>query len=567
MTLLSVRDLAIGFGARGHETPVVQGVSFDLDPGETIAIVGQSGSGKSVTAMAINRLIEDAGGRILGGAMLLDGKTDLVAATEAEMQRLRGREIGMIFQEPMTSLNPVLKVGTQISEIYLKRHGMTRKAARDAAVRALDRVRIPDARRRLDEAPHQMSGGMLQRIMIAMALAGEPRLLIADEPTTALDVTIQAQILALLAELKRELQTGLIFITHDIGLVAGFADRAVVMQDGETVESGPIDCVLDAPTHAYTRHLLDAVPHFQDGKSVRNDARAGPRKPTLAVRDLTVRFPVGGGFLRRPTGAVHAVEGVTFDLAPGETLGIVGESGSGKSTTARAILDLVRPTGGEIEGQGAKAVQMVFQNPNASLNPRMTVAALLAEPVIAEGGKVDAKVRDRMRMLLQKVDLPEASLSRYPHAFSGGQRQRLCIARALMPGPDVVVLDEAVSALDVSVQAKVLDLLIDLQRDLGLAYVFVTHDMAVVERISHRIAVLYGGRIVEIGDARAVLANPRHPYTQKLIAAVPSIARRRVDYSLATEEVPLLVRDKGWEPQPQIWDDHGPDHRTAREPA
>ena len=561
MTLLSIRDLRVGFGT----TEVVRGVSLELAAGETLAIVGESGSGKSVTAMSVNRLVDYGGGRILGGAILLDGRTDIATATEAEMERLRGREIGMIFQEPMTSLNPVLKVGTQIGEIFAKRHGLSGRAVRQAAIRALERVRIPDAARRLDQAPHQMSGGMLQRIMIAMALAGEPRLLIADEPTTALDVTIQAQILALLAEMKRETGMGLIFITHDIGLVAGIADRVAVMQGGRVVETGAADDVFDRPQHDYTRHLLNAVPHFRGGQSARRDAVRDGRAPALAVENLGVHFPVGGGFLRRAKGNVHAVDGVSFDLVPGETLGIVGESGSGKSTTARAILDLVRPTSGRVEGAGGHAVQMVFQNPNASLNPRMTVRTLLSEPVIAAGRRVDAEAEARMRMLLGKVDLPQDALGRYPHEFSGGQRQRICIARALMPDPKVLVLDEAVSALDVSVQARVLDLLVDLQRDMGLAYLFVSHDMAVVERIAHRIAVIYAGRIVEIGAARSVLSDPRHPYTRKLIAAVPSIEKRRVDFALETDEVPSTLRPAGWEPPPQVWQEHGADHRVALE--
>ncbi|MBF9044077.1 dipeptide ABC transporter ATP-binding protein [Rhodobacterales bacterium HKCCE4037] len=564
MTLLSVRDLRVGFGKPGHETEVVHGVDLDVAAGETLAIVGESGSGKSVTAMSINRLVDYGGGRILGGAILLDGTIDIATAPEAALTGLRGREIGMIFQEPMTSLNPVLKVGTQIGEIFAKRHGLSGRAVRTAAIEALERVRIPDAARRLDQAPHQMSGGMLQRIMIAMALAGKPRLMIADEPTTALDVTTQAQILALLAEMQDETGMGLIFITHDIGVVAGIADRVAVMQKGHIVESGPLDDIIDRPQHPYTRHLLEAVPHFRWGSAARQDTVRRPETRSaqaLSVEDLSVRFPVGGGFLRQAQGYVHAVDDISFDLLPGETLGIVGESGSGKSTTARAILDLVQPTGGRVSGADGHAVQMVFQNPNASLNPRMDVRTLLSEPIIAAGRRVDASALDRMRMLLHKVDLPEDSLTRYPHEFSGGQRQRICIARALMPEPKTLVLDEAVSALDVSVQARVLDLLVDLQRDFDLAYLFVSHDMAVVERIAHRIAVIYAGRIVEMGDARSVLSDPQHPYTQKLISAVPTIERRRVEFALDTEEVPSTLRPLGWQAPPQHWQDHGPDHR------
>ncbi|MEM7721281.1 MAG: ABC transporter ATP-binding protein [Pseudomonadota bacterium] len=572
MTLLSVRDLRVGFGKPGLETEVVHGVDLDLAAGETLAIVGESGSGKSVTAMAINRLVDFGGGHILGGSILLDDKTDLVTATEADLSRLRGGEIGMIFQEPMTSLNPVLKVGTQIGQVFAKRHGLGGRAVRDAAIRALERVRIPDAARRLDQAPHQLSGGMLQRVMIAMALAGEPRLLIADEPTTALDVTIQAQILALLAEMKRETDMGLMFITHDIGVVAGIADRVAVMQHGRLVESGPVDQIIDHPQHDYTRHLLNAVPHFRWGRAARGDAIRGTNtadrpKPALKVDNLSLRFSIGGGFLRKARQVVHAVEDVSFDLIPGEALGIVGESGSGKSTTARAILDLVRPTEGQVTGADGRVVQIVFQNPNASLNPRMTVRTLLSEPIIAAGQHVGPEAVDRMRMLLDKVDLPPDAMTRYPHEFSGGQRQRICIARALMPDPRTVVLDEAVSALDVSVQGRVLDLLIDLQRDFNLAYLFVSHDMAVIERIAHRIAVIHAGRIVEIGTAHSVLSEPQHPYTQKLISAVPTIERRRVDFTIDTEDVPTTLRPLGWRPPAQSWHSHGPDHHFVVDPA
>ncbi|MEM1274379.1 MAG: ABC transporter ATP-binding protein [Pseudomonadota bacterium] len=564
--LLSVRDLRVGFGARPEENTVVHGVSFDLAPGETLAIVGESGSGKSVTAMSLNRLVDFGGGSVLGGRIDFadaDGTvTDLAQADEHVLERVRGRQIGMIFQEAMTSLNPVLSIGAQIEEIFRLQHGLGRAAAKEAARAALERVRIPDAERRLSYAPHQLSGGMQQRVMIAIALASNPRLLIADEPTTALDVTIQAQIMGLLSQMKQETGTGLIFITHDIGLVAGFADRIMVMQNGEVVEQGDLDLVLDRPQHPYTRHLLEAVPHFSDGKSARSDHATGPAavKPrALTVEDLTVRFPVKSGPLRRRSGNVHAVEGVSFDLFKGETLGIVGESGSGKSTTARAILELVRPTRGRIsagrtvDGETTKPVQMVFQNPNASLNPRLTVGQLLAEPLIAIGHKVDRLARDRMAALIDRVGLPNDALARYPHEFSGGQRQRLCIARALVLNPSILVLDEAVSALDVSVQARVLDLLMDLQHEFALSYLFVSHDMAVVERIAHRIAVIYAGSIVEIGKTAEVLAAPKHSYTKQLISAVPSIHRRRHAFSVDTRSVPSLIRPLDWEPDPAPW--------------
>ncbi|AJY47000.1 ABC transporter ATP-binding protein [Martelella endophytica] len=575
--LVSVSDLRVGFGKAPEKNEVVRGVSFDLEAGETLAIVGESGSGKSVTSLCLNRLVDFGGGRITGGRIdytLADGSTvDLASLPEKRLTGIRGREIGMIFQEPMTSLNPVHTIGEQIAESFRLHHGLTGKQAMNAAKDALERVRIPDAARRLKYHPHQLSGGMLQRVMIATALSCNPRLLIADEPTTALDVTVQAQILALLTELKRESDMGLIFITHDIGLVAGIADKVMVMQQGEVVEQGATDDVLDNPQHAYTRHLLKAVPHFADGRAVRSDfSRRPAAAPALAVENLTVRFPVTSGLFKKQSGAVHAVDGIDFDLMPGETLGIVGESGSGKSTTARAIMGLTKPTrgtfslgeGGRVTGHG-DPIQMVFQNPYASLNPRLRVDSILAEPVIATGGRLNAETRARMTELLKRVGLPENALMRYPHEFSGGQRQRLCIARALMLKPSVVVLDEAVSALDVSVQAMVLELLTELQRDMNLSYLFVTHDMAVVERIAHRIAVVYAGQIVEIGDAASVLSSPKHSYTKRLISAVPNIDRRRQDYRIDTTDVPSLVRPAGYEPPKAEWLTFGDDHKARAE--
>ncbi|PDQ22828.1 ABC transporter ATP-binding protein [Mesorhizobium sanjuanii] len=578
--LLSVSGLSVGFGRTPQANEVVRGVSFELADGETLAIVGESGSGKSVTALSINRLVDFGGGRITGGSIKLkraDGSVlDLTAASEPQLTKIRGAEIGMIFQEPMTSLNPVLTIGTQIEESFRLHRGLTGRQATAAAKEALDRVRIPDAARRLKYTPNQLSGGMLQRVMIATALACNPRLLIADEPTTALDVTVQAQIMALLAELKRETGMSMIFITHDIGLVAGIADKIMVMQGGVAVEQGELNQILDQPRHAYTRHLLQDVPHFASGRATRSDGRrdkALDTEPALKVNDLVVRFPVKSGFFGRATGAVHAVDGVDFDLMPGETLAIVGESGSGKSTTARAVLGLVRSTRGSFSasvrkataGQSALPIQMVFQNPYASLNPRLTIESILAEPMIATGGRLGSAARAKMATLLKRVGLPENSLERYPHEFSGGQRQRLCIARALMLNPSVVVLDEAVSALDVSVQARVLELLVDLQREFGLAYLFISHDMAVVERIAHRIAVIYAGQIVEIGDARSVLSAPKHAYTKKLIAAVPAIDRRRERFELDTRQVPSLVRPLGFEPAPARWEQFGVDHRVRVE--
>ncbi|HWV22536.1 MAG TPA: ABC transporter ATP-binding protein [Devosia sp.] len=570
--LLSVRDLRVGFGQNPAANEVVKGVSFDLAPGETLAIVGESGSGKSVTALSVNRLVDFGGGRITNGSVLLqrsDGSTlDVARSDEKILRTIRGRDVGMIFQEPMTSLNPVHTIGAQIEEAFRLNRGLRGAEAERAALDVLERVRIPDAKSRLSYYPHQLSGGMRQRVMIAMALASSPRLLIADEPTTALDVTVQAQIMALLAELRAETGMSMIFITHDIGLVAGIADRIMVMQHGIAVEQNVTDAVLDNPQHDYTKHLLNAVPHFTSGKAVRSDSeRSATSEPIIKVDDLVVRFPVKKG-LFKPRGAIHAVDGVSFDLMPGETLAIVGESGSGKSTTARAILGLAEKHRGAIAakpGRSRRPIQMVFQDPFASLNPRLNVEALMAEPAIANGQKLDDALRDRMRFLLDRVGLPADVLTRYPHQFSGGQRQRLCIARVLMLNPDVVVLDEAVSALDVSVQARVLDLLVDLQREFSLAFLFISHDMAVVERIAHRIAVMYAGQIVEIGEARSVLADPQHSYTKRLISAVPAIERRRQHFALDATQVPSLVRPAGYEPPPANWREAGQDHRVRIE--
>jgi peptide/nickel transport system ATP-binding protein/glutathione transport system ATP-binding protein len=571
-TLLDVQNLHVGFGRDPLANEVVHGVSFALDAGKTLAIVGESGSGKSVTALSINRLVDFGGGRITSGSITLRrgdaSVADIAGANEAALTKLRGRDIGMIFQEPMTSLNPVHTVGAQIEEAFRINRGLHGAAATAAAKEALERVRIPDAAQRLRYYPHQLSGGMRQRVMIAMALASNPRLLIADEPTTALDVTVQAQIMALLAELREELGMAMIFITHDIGLVAGIADDIMVMQNGRVVEQGSLNDVLDHPQADYTKHLLSAVPHFNHGRATREDGKRDGTPPVVEVENLVVRFPVAKGLFRRASGAVHAVDGVDFEIVPGETLAIVGESGSGKSTTARALLKLTKAARGRIEVRSSRSrrpVQMVFQDPFASLNPRLDVKALLAEPAIAAGQRVDAALVDRMKALLARVGLPEDALARYPHQFSGGQRQRLCIARALMLNPDVVVLDEAVSALDVSVQARVLDLLIDLQREFGLAYLFISHDMAVVERIAHRIAVMYAGQIVEIGDARAVLSAPQHSYTRRLIAAVPAIERRRQKFTVDATQVPSLVRPEGFEPPPAAWREAGADHRVRVE--
>ncbi len=564
-TLLEVHDLHVGFPDN-----VVHGVSFHLVRGETLAIVGESGSGKSVTALCLNRLIDHAGGRITSGSIVFHppgGRSiDLHTADQRTLERLRGNEISMIFQEPMTALNPVHTIGRQVMEVFQLHRNLNRRQARDAMLRILTRVRIPDADRRQHYYPHQFSGGMRQRIMIAMAFACSPSILIADEPTTALDVTVQAQIMALLTQLRQEHGMASIFITHDMALVAQVADRVMVMQHGKVVETGAVDQVLSAPKHPYTQHLVGAVPHFRHGNATPpRETAAG--NALLSLHNVSVRFPIKSRWLRGDGGAVHAVEQLDIGLRRNETLALVGESGCGKSTTARAILGLTPHVHGTIdfdlptvEGDRSRPAQMVFQDAFASLNPRMRVKDLLLEPVIALRQHTPTQAIDGIVSLLERVGLDATALTKFPHEFSGGQRQRICIARALVSRPKIVVLDEAVSALDVSVQAQVIALLRELQREYGLSYIFISHDMGVVERIAHRVAVMYGGQIVEIGDAKAVLSNPAHAYSKRLIAAVPSIDRRNRDFPIDDLDLPSLIRPVGYTPPPAEWRSLGDDH-------
>ena len=564
--LLSVEALRVGFGGGRERAPAlaIDDLSFAIQPGESVALVGESGSGKSVTALSIMRLIEREGGQILGGRIVLsDGEApavDLAKADEPTMRRLRGDRIAMIFQEPMTSLNPVLTIGLQLAEVLELHRGMSRTAALAEARRLLDRVRIPDAARRLAQFPHELSGGMRQRVMTAMALLCRPALLIADEPTTALDVTVQAQILALMDELRREIGMSLLFITHDLGVVAEIADRVVVMRHGVKREEASVGDVFARPRDAYTRDLLAAVPRLGTGSPpAPRPTEAGP---VLSVRDLVKRFPVRRGLLRRTVAHVHAVEGVSFDLYPGETLAIVGESGCGKSTTGRTIARLIDASEGQVVLQGRdithlsrqamqplrRDIQFIFQDPYASLNPRLSALEAVTEPLaIHEPQLTHTQLRARAADLLVRVGLEEAHLDRFPHQFSGGQRQRLCIARALSVSPKVIVADEPVSALDVSVQAQVIALMKQLQEEIGLSYIFISHDMGVVERISHRVAVMYLGQIVEIGPTADVLREPRHPYTQRLLASVPipDPTRRRARTLPDTGDVPSAVRALG----------------------
>ncbi|MGA8031319.1 MAG: dipeptide ABC transporter ATP-binding protein [Casimicrobiaceae bacterium] len=622
--MLQVDGLCVEFATTDRTVSAVRNLSFGIGRGETVAVVGESGSGKSVTALSIMRLVEHGGGRIAGGRMLFarpgGTQVDLARADNATLRAIRGAEIAMIFQEPMTSLNPVFPVGEQIAESIRLHQRKDASGARTEALRMLEHVRIPEAHSVLDRYPHQLSGGMRQRVMIAMALACKPTLLIADEPTTALDVTIQAQILTLIRMLQDEMHMAVMFITHDMGVVAEVADRVVVMYQGEKVEEGATESVFAAPANPYTRALLAAVPRLgalqgEDaprrfpvapdiagpppsgapaataaaspgssgdivvGNKPAPRAEAPGRPPLLRVQGLTTRFDVRSGFLGRVRRRVHAVEQVSFDLAAGETLALVGESGCGKSTTGRSLLRLVDITSGEVLFDGRdiaklsgadlrplrRNMQMIFQDPFASLDPRLTVGFSIAEPLYIHGIASGHEAEDRVARLLERVGLAPDHARRYPHEFSGGQRQRIAIARALALEPRIIVADEAVSALDVSIQAQIVNLLLDLQAEFGVSFLFISHDMAVVERMSHRVAVMYLGQIVEIGPRRAVFGDPQHPYTRRLMAAVPVAdpAKRRRKRALSSEEIPSPIRDVGDEPRVAPLTEIAPGHFVA----
>ncbi|MEP4034035.1 ABC transporter ATP-binding protein [Roseibium polysiphoniae] len=558
-TVLSVRDLKTAVATPNGQKIVVDGLSFDLHEGETICIAGESGSGKSMTALSIMGLLPEPMARVAGGSIHL-GERELTGLKESEMRSVRGDDIAMIFQEPMTSLNPVLTIGRQLREAVLAHESVSRREADRRALDAMRAVRLSEPERRMTQHPHELSGGMRQRVMIAMALACHPKVLIADEPTTALDVTIQAQILQLMRDLQKETGTAIILITHDMGVVAEMADRVIIMQHGKIVEDNDVRPLFKNPRDPYTAELLAAVPKLgaTAGKDPAN-AHAGDTlsAKVLEVDDLTVRFDLKGGVLNRVVSRVHAVEGVSFEMARGETLGLVGESGCGKSTIGKALMNLV-PWEGSIRVSGEHVVkaktaaadrayrrnlQMVFQDPYASLDPRMTVGDLVGEPLVIHGLAKGQELQDRVAGLFRRVGLTPDQMRRHPHEFSGGQRQRICIARALALSPKVIIADESVSALDVSVQAQVLELLKELQDELGLAYLFISHDMAVVEQVSHRVAVMYLGQIVEMGTRRQIFENPQHPYTQKLMKAVPipDPARRREVFEIPSVEVPSPV--------------------------
>ncbi|MDX3750312.1 ABC transporter ATP-binding protein [Streptomyces sp. AK08-02] len=521
--LVEVDGLTVAFGS----LLAVDGLSFRLAKGAALGLVGESGSGKSTVASALLGLHRGTGAEV-GGTVRVAG-TDVQRAPEAELRRLRGAKAAMVFQDPLSSLDPYYAVGDQIAEVYRVHTKASRRAARARAVDVLDRVGIPDAVRRFRSRPHEFSGGMRQRALIAMALACEPDLLIADEPTTALDVTVQAQILDLLHTLREETGMGLLLVTHDVGVAAESVDDVLVMRHGRAVEHGPVAAVLGTPSEAYTRELLAAVPRV-DVRRVPQDS-SDAREVVLEAVGLRREFGRG----KR---AFAAVDDVSLTVRRGETLGIVGESGSGKTTLGRMLVGLLEPTVGEVRYEGhvrsgaGPAVQMVFQDPVSSLNPRRSVGESIADPLRARGEKDESRVRGRVGELLARVGLDPAHYDRYPHEFSGGQRQRVGIARALAAEPRVIVCDEPVSALDVTTQAQVVALLGELQHELGLALVFVAHDLAVVRQVSDRVAVMRRGRIVESGPADEVYDNPRDPYTRQLLAAVPALdpeiaARRR----------------------------------------
>ncbi len=532
--LLKVDNLRVSFISREREFEAVRGVSFEVNKGETLGIVGESGSGKSVTARSIMRLLPSPPSLLKDGDIQFLGM-DMVGKSDKEMENIRGKDISMIFQDPMTSLNPTIRIGNQMTETMLKHNkDLSKQTAKAEAIELLKLVGIPNPEARYSQYPHEFSGGMRQRAMIAMALSCRPKLLIADEPTTALDVTIQAQILNLMKNMQERFGTSIILITHDLGVVAGMCDRVVVMKDGEIVEKGTTEEIFEQPKHPYTIKLLNALPKLHEKKKAKPAPRISeninPNEPLLQVRSLKQHFDMGKG------NVLKAVDDISFFIKPGETLGLVGESGSGKSTTGRAILRLNEPTAGEILYQGIpvdqlntkemkmmrRHMQMIFQDPYASLNPRFKVLDIIGQALdIHKLVKSKAERRERVEELLEMVGLDAAHAMRYPHEFSGGQRQRIGIARALAVEPKFIVCDEPLSALDVSIQAQIVKLLDDLQQRLGLTYLFIAHDLSMVKHISDRVAVMFGGKIVELAESEELYTNPQHEYTKSLLSAIP----------------------------------------------
>lgn len=577
-SLLEIKNLRTEFRTENETVTAVNGISFSVNKGETIGIVGESGSGKSVTSLSIMRLIASPPGKITGGEMLFNSATqgivDLASLPEKQLRKLRGNEIAMIFQEPMTSLNPVYTCGNQVMESLLLHKNLSRSAAKARTIELFKEVQLPRPEQLFDSYPHQLSGGQKQRVMIAMAISCNPSLLIADEPTTALDVTVQKSILELLQKLQQQYQMGILFITHDLGVIAELADKVVVMYRGSIVEQGTVNDIFTKPQHPYTKGLLACRPPMNirlkrlpivsdfmitdnSGLLVENKATVTDitqqlvitaeeratrlsnlyaQAPLLQLRNLKTYFPVNKGIFGKVTDYVKAVDSITFDVYPGETLGLVGESGCGKTTLGRSILRLVEPTAGEIIYKGVnirnlsyeemrkmrKEMQLIFQDPYSSLNPRITIGKAIMEPMQVH--KVLANDHDRKNKvieLLERVSMSEKHFDRYPHEFSGGQRQRICIARALALGPKFIICDESVSALDVSVQAQVLNLLNELRAEFGFTYIFISHDLSVVKFMSDRMVVMNKGVIEEIGDADAIYNHPQSEYTKKLISAIP----------------------------------------------
>ncbi|MEZ5065527.1 MAG: ABC transporter ATP-binding protein [bacterium] len=585
--LLRIEGLSTTFRTEDETVKAVRDLTLEIRPGRTLGLVGESGSGKSVTSLSVLRLLPDRVAHIDAGSIRFGGR-NLLQVPEKEMYEIRGARISMIFQEPMTSLNPVLTAGSQVMEAIRIHQKVDKKEARRRTLKLFEEVGLPEAERRLDMYPHELSGGQQQRVMIAMALSCNPELLIADEPTTALDVTIQAQILELLRELRDSRGMAILFITHDLGVIAEIADDVAVMFRGRIVEQGPILEIFERPRHPYTKGLLACRPRLEspyrrlpsvadyleviprdDGefeirerepdlerylRKPEGNASRPPAEDALVVEDLKVHFPIRKGILQRVVGHVKAVDGISFRVPTGSTLGLVGESGCGKTTTGRAILRLVEPTGGRVTFAGRdlatvkgeelrrlrKEIQIIFQDPYGSLNPRLTVESALVEPMEIHGiGSNRRDRRDRAAALLEEVGLKTEHLSRFPHEFSGGQRQRICIARALTVDPSFLVCDESVSALDVSVQAQVLNLLKDLQERRDLTYIFISHDLAVVQFMADDLAIMNAGKIVEAGPSRAIYANPREEYTKRLIDAIPddrleTLRRRQAARTAAT---------------------------------
>ncbi|MEH2922200.1 dipeptide ABC transporter ATP-binding protein [Samsonia erythrinae] len=580
--VLEIDDLSVSFSGRSGTHQALKGISFTVNKGEVVAVVGESGSGKSVTSLTVMGLLADSANIERGTIRFTarDGlQHDLLTIKAEARRKLRGRDLAMIFQEPMTSLNPVLKVGDQLTEALLDHKICDAGSANQKARELLHKVRIADVDRVMKSYPHSLSGGMRQRVMIAQALACDPQLLIADEPTTALDVTVQARILQILRDLQQQSDMAVLFITHDMGVVAEIADRVVVMYRGEIVEQGAVEQIFAAPQHPYTQSLLAAVPKLGDMRDslwpkrfpllgeaadTENSEQVTARydaDPLLDIRGLRVYYPMRSGILSTVTHHVHAVEQIDFNVWPGETLAIVGESGCGKSTTGRALLRLVQSDADSIYFQGQEVsqmkerqfqplrreMQMVFQDPYASLNPRLTVGFTIAEPLLLHGlVKSLEEATPQVQALLKSVGLLPEHARRYPHEFSGGQRQRIAIARAMALQPQVIIADEAVSALDVSIQAQVVNLMMDLQKKTGVSWIFISHDMAVVERIANRVAVMYLGQIVEIGPRQSVFNDPQHPYTRRLLASVPiADPTRRGTRQFDDSEIPSPLRKAG----------------------